>query len=144
MNIKIHTHQLDMSDPLREYAERHIAGAVSTIFKRQGSAATLNIEFSDAGGREKQCKVTFFVPQGKTLVATAQDSNPYAAVDLAANKISNELKRYKEKRFSHKGSAPQVFDQFGQVESDFDDYEENFAPIDDYTPPKKRSRIHDY
>ena len=97
MNIKIHTHQLDMSDPLRAYAERHIAESISHFFKEQ--AARLDIEFEDAvGGREKRCQVTVWVPHGKTLVASAEDANPYAAVDLAAEKISRELRRYKEKR----------------------------------------------
>ncbi len=107
MNIKIHTHQLDMSDPLRAYAERHIADVINNIYKKQ--AATLNIEFSDAiGGREKACKVTFFVPPGKTLVATAQDANPYAAVDLAADRIAREVLRLKEKRLttSRHGLSP--------------------------------------
>ncbi len=101
MNIKIHTHQLDMSDNLREYAERRIADSIGHIYKRQ--AGTLDIEFSDAsGGREKACKVTFFVPPAKTLVASAQDPDPYAAVDLAAEKISREVRRYKEKRIAER------------------------------------------
>lgn len=97
MNIKIHAHQLEMSDSLRAYAERHIAEALTTIYK--GSAATLDIEFSEAvGGREKICRVNVFVPRGKTLVASAQDANLYAAVDLVAEKIARELRQYKEKR----------------------------------------------
>lgn len=96
MNTKIHTHQLDMSDALREYAVRHIEDLVTRIYNKQNPS--LDIEFADvSGGREKQVKVTFHVPHGKTLVATAQDANPYAAVDLAADKISRELRRYKEK-----------------------------------------------
>jgi len=96
MNTKIHTHQLDMSDALREYAIRHIEELVARIYNKQNPS--LDIEFADvSGGREKKVKVTFHVPHGKTLVASAQDANPYAAVDLAADKISRELRRYKEK-----------------------------------------------
>lgn len=97
MNTKIHTHQLDMSDALREYAVRHIEELVARIYNKQNP--TLDIEFSDvSAGREKQVKVTLHIPHGKTLVASAQDANPYAAVDLAADKISRELRRYKEKQ----------------------------------------------
>lgn len=97
MNTKIHTHQLDMSDALREYAVKHIEELVTRIYNKQNP--TLDIEFSDvSAGREKMCKVTLHVPPGKTLVASAQDVNPYAAVDLAAEKISRELRRFKEKR----------------------------------------------
>ena len=105
MNIKIHTHQLDMSDPLREYAEKHIAEAIGNIFREQ--AATLDIEFADAvGGREKHCKVSMKVPHGKMLVAHAQDPNPYAAVDMAAEKISREIRRLKEKRLANRHATP--------------------------------------
>ena len=96
MNTKIHTHQLDMSDALRDYARSHIEDVVTRIFNKQNP--TLDIEFSNAhGGQERKVKVTVHVPHSKTLVATAQDANPYAAVDMAADKITQELRRLKEK-----------------------------------------------
>lgn len=129
MNIKIHTHQLDMSDPLRNYAERHIADVVSHIFKTQ--AATLDIEFSDAvGGREKVCKVSLFAPHSHPLVASAQDPNPYAAVDLAAEKIGREVRRLKEKRLqaARHGVDPSQLplrdDDTGEDVGDFEPAEE--------------------
>ncbi len=97
MEMKIHARQLDIGESLRAYAERHIGESLANIYRRR--TANIDIEFSrDAKGREKVCKVTVFVPRGKTLVATAQDANPYAAVDLVAEKISRELRQYKEKR----------------------------------------------
>ena len=97
MNIRMHAHGLEMSDALRDYAERHIAETLANIYKAQ--AAKLDIEFSEAvGGREKICKASVFVPRGKTLVASAQDANLFAAVDIVADKISRELRQYKEKR----------------------------------------------
>jgi len=134
MHIKIHTHQLDMSDPLRTYAESHIADAIRKTFKRQ--AATLDIEFSDAvGGRERACKVTFFVPHGKTLVATAQDPNPYAAVDLVAEKIAREVRRYKEKRLDatrHAGRQhhAEISDVSSVVDGELEDSARELGEID--------------
>jgi len=97
MNIKIHARQLEMSEAMRNYAEKHIVEAITTIYK--GQAATLDIEFSETvAGREKVCKATVFVPRGKTIVASAEDPNLYAAVDMVAEKISRGLRHYKEKR----------------------------------------------
>ncbi len=107
MNIKIHARGMELTDSLRRYAERHIAEPITTIYK--GPAATMDIEFSEAvGGRERICQVTLFVPKGKTIVASAQDANVYAAIDICAEKISRALRHYKEKRQDavRQGSRP--------------------------------------
>lgn len=131
MNIKIHTHQLDMSDPLRTYAERHIAETINNIFKEQ--SATLDIEFADAGGgREKQCRVSMYVPHGKTLVASAQDANPYAAVDLAAEKISREIRRLKEKRLAGRHSQSPASMPANASEAVEEEETEDFGSPDEF------------
>lgn len=136
MDIKIHAHQLEMSDSLRAYAERHIAEALTNIYK--GSAASLDIEFSEAvGGREKICRVSVFVPRGKTLVASAQDANLYAAVDLTAEKIARELRQYKEKRQDsvRQGVRPaEVVNEPTPEATDMDEFDSDEAH--DETPDK--------
>ncbi len=130
MEMKIHARQLDIGDSLRAYAARHIGESLANLYRRR--TANVDIEFSrDARGREKVCKVTVFVPRGKTLVATAQDANPYAAVDLVAEKISRGLRQYKEKRAQaeRQGVSPSQLEidpnAFGEPASDveyvFDD-----------------------
>ncbi len=123
MNIKIHARQMEMSDSLRNYAERHIADQLTTIYK--GQAATLDIEFSEAvGGRERTCKVTVFVPKGKTLVASAQDANIYAAIDICAEKISRGLRHYKEKRQDAVRQSPRPVEQISPA-TPADTFDEN-------------------
>lgn len=139
MNVKIHAKQLDIGDSLRTYAERHIAETLANLYKRR--AATLDIEFSrDVGGREKVCKVTVFVPRGKTLVASAKDANPYAAVDLVAEKISRELRQYKEKRLdaTKAGVSPAALDLTPEQAEDelwdLTEYEEPLPEIIEVAP----------
>ncbi len=124
MNIKIHARQMELSDSLRDYAERHIADQLTTIYK--GQAATLDIEFSEAvGGRERICKVTVFIPKGKTIVASAQDANVFAAVDICADKISRGLRHYKEKRQDAVRQGPRPSDSLVSQAPVGDEYEED-------------------
>ena len=92
MQITTTFRQMEASDALREYAEEKIG----------------RLERFDDGIREAHCvmkaqrethsaEITLLVRK-KTLRAAESSENMYASIDLATDKLSRQLKRYREKQ----------------------------------------------
>lgn len=109
MQIRISGKQIDVGSALQEYAEDRLDKIVTKYFE---NAIDGDIVFS----KERHLfKVDIHVNEGTrggiVIKATGSADDGYAAFDAASDKIERQLRRYKRKIKSHKGtrSADEVF-----------------------------------
>ena len=93
MQLNISGHQLDITDALRDYVtekmarlERHFEVTLEVEKLRQKAEATLHI----AGGE---------------VVALAEHTDMYAAIDMLTDKLDRQLIKHKEKHIDRQQGA---------------------------------------
>ena len=89
MKVIVKGRHMQLTSPLVAYAESKLSDAVSRYFDRP--AARIEIELCDLGhvqnGSDKECRITMFMPKGKTVVISEADDNMYKAMDLAHDRL---------------------------------------------------------
>lgn len=102
MKFIIHGKNIDVTEALREYVHEKL-GKVERYSRH---IVDINVEMSVAKNprikNNQQVTVTTSV-NGLLLRAEESSTNMYAAIDLVADKLERQLKKYERKR-SHKGS----------------------------------------
>ncbi|UCZ57237.1 ribosome-associated translation inhibitor RaiA [Desulfurispirillum indicum] len=96
MNIQITGKQIDLTEPLKQYAEEKI-GKLSRYFDTVMDA---HIVFSVNKHRQK-VEVNLLV-NGINISAESTTQDMYASIDTVTDKIERQVKRYKNKIKSHK------------------------------------------
>lgn len=100
MRVIVKARHFELTPALKAHAEDKLGKALTRIFDRP--AAQIEIELSDIGnvrdGANKECRVTVFVPKGKTINIVEIDDNMYKAIDLAHDRILQQVKRERGKR----------------------------------------------
>jgi putative sigma-54 modulation protein len=91
MQITVTGHQMDVTEPLRNYASEKIA----RLQKHFDHMTTSNVVLHVEKNRHK-AEATIHV-RGVTLHADAEDGDMYAAIDALADKLDRQVLKHKEK-----------------------------------------------
>jgi putative sigma-54 modulation protein len=98
MKLVIHGRNIEITDAIREHVEQKILKAVSH-FKHLTNEVDvhLSVARNHRIGANQSAEVTLFV-DGAVVRAQESSENLYASIDLVADKISRQLRKFKEKR----------------------------------------------
>ncbi|MFZ4639554.1 MAG: ribosome hibernation-promoting factor, HPF/YfiA family [Nodosilinea sp.] len=104
MKLVIHGRNIEITDAIRDYVEQKILKAVSHF---QNLTNEVDVHLSVARNprisSKQSAEVTLYID--KAVVRAEESSeNLYASIDLVADKISRQLRKFKEKRNNHKHS----------------------------------------
>lgn len=95
MQITVTGHQMDVTEPLRNY----VAEKIGRLQRHFDNMTTGNIVLHVEKNRHK-AEATIHA-KGVTLHADAEDGDMYAAIDSLADKLDRQVLKHKEKTTSH-------------------------------------------
>ena len=100
MKLIVKARHMNLTPALKAHAEEKLGDAIKKIFDRP--ATTLEIELTELGrtkdGLDKECRVTAFMPKGKTINISEVADDMYKAIDLARDRLLNQVKRQRSKK----------------------------------------------
>ncbi|MEM6521955.1 MAG: ribosome-associated translation inhibitor RaiA [Cyanobacteria bacterium P01_D01_bin.71] len=98
MKLVIQGKNIEITDAIRSYVDQKISKAVNH-FKHLTNEVDVNLSVAkNARITPKQsAEVTLYI-NGAVVRAEESSENLYASIDLVANKITRQLRKYKEKR----------------------------------------------
>lgn len=100
MKLILKARHMTLTPSLKEHAEEKLGEATRRIFDRP--SATLEIELTELGhtkdGLNKECRVTVFMPKGKTINITEVADDMYKAIDLVRDRLLTQVKRQQSKK----------------------------------------------
>lgn len=99
MQITVSGHQMEVTEPLRNYASEKI-GKLQRHFDNM---TTSNIVLHVEKTRHK-AEATIHA-KGATLHANAEGEDMYAAIDSLADKLDRQVLKHKEKITDHRGNG---------------------------------------
>ncbi len=98
MKLVLHGKNIEITEAIREHVNQKIEKAASHY---QHLTTEIDVHLSVSGNSKGQSKqiaeVTLFV-NGSVIRAEESSENLYASIDLVADKIARQLRKYKEKR----------------------------------------------
>ena len=98
MKLLIHGKNIEITDSLREYVHQKVEKATNHF---QNLTTEVDVHLSVARNPRitprQTAEVTLFV-NGSVIRAEESSENLYASIDLVADKITRQLRKYKEKR----------------------------------------------
>lgn len=98
MNLSIKGQHIDIGDSLSNHVEEKLTLIKQKYFNRVTDA---QVNFSKEGQHMFRVHIAFHVGRGVKVQASAQNHDAYAAFDEAANRVSKQLARYKNKLRDH-------------------------------------------
>ncbi|MEH2071183.1 MAG: ribosome-associated translation inhibitor RaiA [Nostoc sp.] len=105
MKLVIHGKNIEITDAIREYVHQKIEKAVNHF---QNITNEVDVHLSVARNPRinprQAAEVTIFA-NGSVIRAEESSENLYASIDLVADKIARQLRKYKERRQDHKTHA---------------------------------------
>lgn len=110
MKLVIQGKNIEITDAIREYVHQKIEKAVSHF---QSFTTEVDITLSVARNpriNPKQIAEVTIYTNGSVVRAEESSENLYASIDLVANKIARQLRKYKEKQRNHKHSQVKTSD----------------------------------
>ena len=102
MKLVIHGKNIEITDAIREYVHQKIEKAVSHC---QNITNQVDVHLSVARNPRistKQAAEVTIYANGSVIRAEESSESLYASIDLVADKIARQLRKYKEKRQDHK------------------------------------------
>ncbi|MBD2629126.1 MULTISPECIES: ribosome hibernation-promoting factor, HPF/YfiA family [Nostocaceae] len=102
MKLVIHGKNIEITDAIREYVHQKIEKAVSHF---QNITNEVDVHLSVARNPRistKQAAEVTIYANGSVIRAEESSENLYASIDLVADKIARQLRKYKERRQDHK------------------------------------------
>ena len=102
MKLVIHGKNIEITDAIREYVHQKIEKAVSHF---QNITNQVDVHLSVARNPRistKQAAEVTIYANGIVIRAEESSESLYASIDLVADKIARQLRKYKEKRQDHK------------------------------------------
>ena len=91
MQVNISGHQLEVTKPLREYTESKLNKLAGHFDKITNVQVTMCVE-----KLKQKIEATLHIP-GSEVVANAEHTDMYAAIDALTDKLDKQLKKHKEK-----------------------------------------------
>ena len=105
MKLVIHGKNIEITDAIREYVHQKIEKAVSHF---QNITNQVDVHLSVARNPRistKQAAEVTIYANGSVIRAEESSESLYASIDLVADKIARQLRKYKEKRQDHQNST---------------------------------------
>ena len=104
MKLLIHGKNIEITDAIREYVNQKILKAVNH-FQNYTTKADVHLSVGRnlTTNNQQAAEVTIHA-NGTVIRAEESSASLYASIDLVADKIARQLRKYKEKRFSHKNN----------------------------------------
>lgn len=105
MKLVIHGKNIEITDAIREYVHQKIEKAVNHF---QNITNEVDVHLSVARNpriNPKQAAEVTIYANGSVIRAEESSENLYASIDLVADKISRQLRKYKERRQDKKTQA---------------------------------------
>lgn len=105
MKLVIQGKNIEITDAIREYVHQKIEKAVNHF---QNLTMEVDVHLSVARNpriNPKQSAEVTIYANGTVIRAEESSENLYASIDLVADKIARQLRKYKEKRNNHKGQT---------------------------------------
>lgn len=105
MKLVIHGKNIEITDAIREYVNQKIEKAVTHF---QNLTMEVDVHLSVARNPRNNSKQTAEVTiyaNGTVIRAEESSENLYASIDLVADKIARQMRKYKEKRNQKKSTA---------------------------------------
>ena len=102
MNLVIHGKNIEITDAIREYVHQKIEKAVNHF---QNLTTEVDVHLSVARNpriNTKQAAEVTIYANGSVIRAEESSESLYASIDLVADKIARQLRKYKEKRQDQK------------------------------------------
>lgn len=97
--LRIQGTNLVVSGTLREHVERRLGFALDRIIHHvRDIVVSLGDVNGPRGGADKRCNLLVTLATGKTLVIHETDSDLYRAIDRAAGRAKNQVKRRAARR----------------------------------------------
>ena len=99
-NLEITGVRYELNDQVKEYAAKKIGNLDKYLPEHQRESVKGHIVLSEEDGKTKNrftADVKLEVPHG-TLTANESTINMYAAIDIAEDKIKNQLTKHKDKQ----------------------------------------------
>jgi len=96
MHVIVQGHKIDVSGPLREYAEKKVGKLDEFFGNIQKAEVTLEVRNNDDQFRNNVAEVTVWTA-GKIVRATDGASDMYAAIDQVFQKLERQIEKHKEK-----------------------------------------------
>ena len=93
MKVIVKARHMNLTPALKAHAEEKLGNSIMRIFDRP--ALKLEIELGDTGTKPNgsECKVAVHMPGGKPIVITETAEDMYKAIDLAQDRLRNQVKR---------------------------------------------------
>ena len=130
MKLVIQGKNIEITDAIRSYVDQKISKAVNH-FKHLTNEVDVNLSVAKNGrvNPKQSAEVTLYI-NGAVVRAEESSENLYASIDLVANKITRQLRKYKEKRYGRKGQSVKPNDSLHTTETPTADVSEllNKAP----------------
>lgn len=98
MQLSIHGKQMDLGDALRSHINNKIEDINQKYFNRAIEAI---VTLSPEGHAFTKTHISIRVGKDIMVMADAQDTDPYASFDGAAEKVAKQLRRYKKRLRDH-------------------------------------------
>lgn len=132
MEIRVSGHQIDTGEALQSHVNQRLTAIVDKYFRR---ALSSHVTFSRAPAAAFRCDIVMHVMHNLVLKASGQAQDAHLALDLAADKIEKQLRRYKRKLKDRHEQALHAQRQeeaayviFEERDED-DELPEDFAPV---------------
>lgn len=110
MKLVIHGKNIEITDAIREYVHQKIEKAVSHF---QNMTNEVDVHLSVARNpriNTKQAAEVTIYANGSVIRAEESSENLYASIDLVADKIARQLRKYKERRQDKKAQTKTVLE----------------------------------
>ncbi len=97
MQLNIQGHGVELSKPLREYAEKKLNKLDEFFYGIQKAQVVLDARSDSDIKRSQVAEVTLWLSGKKVVRATEAGEDMYAAIDLVAEELGRQVKKHKEK-----------------------------------------------
>jgi len=100
MNIVVNARHMEVTDAIREFVE----GKVSKLPKFYNNVQTIDVHL-DKEAEKSVAEIVVTAKKKSTFVATHRDDDLYSCIDQCLHKISQQLRRHKD-RVRDRQAAP--------------------------------------
>jgi len=119
MKLVLQSKNIDITDAIRDYVHQKIEKAVSH-FEQLTTEIDINLSVAKNPriAASQVAEVTIYA-NGTTIRAEEASEDLYASIDLVADKISRQLRKYKERNFTKKDRTD-ISKDLGELELDLE------------------------
>lgn len=103
MRITVKGRNIEITDAIRSYAEEKIGKALSCYDQIQSIEVVLNVTKNPSVAQGHSAEVLCKIPSG-SIQAEESAESMYASIDLVADKLLRQVKKFKDKQMSYSKS----------------------------------------